>query len=122
MWTYKRTAHQLLHDDTLFTDQCYSGHGAGLNNPAMDDVIMTGPVPAGRYTVGKAFTHPALGPWTSRLLPMDGTDMKGRGGFCVHGDNAQHNESASEGCIVVENRELRIQFLSSPDRALTVVD
>lgn len=83
---------------------CYSGNGAGLNNPEMDSVVNTGPLPAGDYTL--ATVGPAelatmkKGPNVFRLIAAPGTEMHGRAGFLIHWDNIRQDFSASEGCIV----------------------
>lgn len=78
----------------------YSGKGKGLNNPAMEKVKDTGPIPAGNWTIGKAFEHAKKGPLVMRLTP-DGHEAHGRDGFLIHGDNEKLNKSASEGCIIL---------------------
>jgi len=76
----------------------YAGTGDGRNNPDMDGQSNVGPLPRGDYTVGPAFTHAHAGPNTRRLTPLPGTDMHGRDGMLMHGDNPRHD--ASNGCIV----------------------
>ena len=48
----------------------YSGHGEGVNNPAKEDVKNVGPIPAGNWTVGKAFKHDTKMP-EQGLSPAD---------------------------------------------------
>lgn len=76
----------------------YAGTGEGRNNPDMDNQANIGPLPRGDYTVGEPFTHPHAGPGTRRLTPAQETDMHGRSGMLMHGDNNRHD--ASNGCIV----------------------
>lgn len=77
----------------------YAGIGAGLNNPAMQGVEDTGPLPQGSYSIG-APTH-RKGPLTLPLTPLPGTNLLGRpGGFLIHGDNSSNNHTASQGCII----------------------
>lgn len=78
--------------------KCYSGRGDGRNNPDMQAIHNTGPLPRGPYTIGEAESHPVLGPLAMPLTPEDGNQMYGRGDFWLHGDNATHD--ASHGCIV----------------------
>ena len=83
----------------------YAGIGAGLNNPDMQGVVDTGPLPVGSYSIGQP--NNSKGPLTMPLTPLPGTDLLGRpGGFLIHGDNLQHNNTASHGCIV-QNRDVR---------------
>lgn len=98
----------------------YSGHGAGLNNPAMQAVHDVGPIPCGGWTIGDAENHPHLGPVAMPLTPKEGTETFGRSGFFDHGDNGKHDHSASCGCIVM-NHDIRIQQSESGDRDLLVV-
>lgn len=79
----------------------YSGHGTGLNNPAMDDVEGVGPIPAGHWHIGPA-KNPVdhLGPIAMPLTPQ-GFDPHGRSAFFMHGDNAAADHTASDGCIIM---------------------
>lgn len=78
----------------------YSGRGAGLNNPAMQNVHDVGPLPQGIYTISPPHADPKVGPVAMRLTPSPENEMFGRGEFLIHGDNAAQNYSASEGCVV----------------------
>lgn len=79
----------------------YSGHGEGLNNPAMQNVHAIGPLPQGRYTIQQPTVHPHLGPVAMELLPYNGNTMFLRGDFFIHGDNTDMNHTASDGCIIL---------------------
>lgn len=79
----------------------YSGHGAGLNNPKMQQVKDVGPIPQGVYTIEPPHADPVVGPVAMRLQPAEANEMFGRGDFLIHGDNAAMNQTASEGCIVL---------------------
>jgi len=103
----------LPHVDALGSG--YSGKGAGLNNPSMENVsgakgkADAGPIPEGSYTIGKqqlniTSTGTKL-PASMRLTPAFGNQTH-RSGFLIHGDNAAKNYSASEGCAIV-NRATR---------------
>lgn len=81
---------------------CYAGRGSGLNDPAWCPVRGVGPLPVGLYRALAARSHPRLGPVAIPLEPARGGEQYGRSGFYVHGDNAQANATASEGCIVVQ--------------------
>lgn len=97
----------------------YSGRGEGLNNPTMQNVVNTGPLPAGTYAIGKAFDHPMLGPEAIPLTPCADNQMFGRSHFYIHGDNQQRNKSASEGCIILD-RAARNEIAGSPVKTLVV--
>lgn len=118
MFTYSQTTGQLHHDAVLL-GVAYSGHGAGLNNPAMQNVPETGPLPRGTYTIGPAFQHPTKGPVVMHLVADPGVSLFGRSGFLIHGDSQLQNHTGSEGCIV-SARAIREIVASSADRKLTV--
>lgn len=84
----------------------YSGHGAGLNNPAAQDQANVGPIPTGTYTLSGAYSS-STGRPTFDTMPSSDT----RGGFPedrnpdsfrIHADNSDHDFSASEGCIILD--------------------
>lgn len=79
----------------------YSGNGAGLNNPDMQNVRMHGPLPRGTYTIQPPSVHPKLGPVAMALLPYSTNQMFLRGDFFLHGDNSEMNHTASDGCIIL---------------------
>lgn len=99
MWTYQQSTGKLLRNG-IDVATGYSGHGEGLNNPAMQQVRMVGPAPRGTYTIGPAHTHPHLGPIAMQLTPDAGNEMFGRSGFFIHGDNEQMNHTGSDGCLI----------------------
>lgn len=98
----------------------YSGHGEGVNNPALESKPHIGPIPRGLWTIGEAFTHPRLGPVSMRLTMQKGTTY-GRHSFLIHGDNARGDRSASEGCIIMP-RIVREAVARHKDKALLVVE
>ncbi len=97
-WTWDQSAGTLAWDGKVVAHG-YAGKGTGKNNPAMDGVKKTGPIPRGvwRMTAMKASKN--TGPGTIVLIPEPGTDTKGRSEFRVHGDNK--TGTASEGCIIL---------------------
>lgn len=99
----------------------YSGHGPGLNNPAMQNVKDVGPLPAGKYSMGQIIEHdPVVGEFAIPLIPDPANKMFGRDGFFIHGNDAQNDHSASEGCIVLP-LTVRQQIWMSLDHELEVV-
>lgn len=105
-------------------DTGYSGYGAGLNNPAMQEQPFVGPIPQGIWTIGPqedivtntGFRLPA----SMRLTPDLGTNTFNRGGFIIHGDNPARNRTASQGCPVFD-RPTRNRIGRSGDNELRVV-
>jgi RHS repeat-associated protein len=138
-WIYKQSdgATYYQNDQTGQTTEVsaagigYSGYGYGWNDPesqsvgASDNVPNNyGPIPQGQYTIGPQGLHySAKGsklPASMRLTPDAGNTMFGRSGFLMHGDNNAHNNSASEGCIIMP-LAVRNNIASSPDKCLQVV-
>ena len=117
---YQQSTGNIYHDTTPLGTG-YAGHGLGLNNPAAQFIEGVGPLPCGWYTIGTPFDHPHCGPYAMRLTPDACTEMNGRAGFLMHGDNAASNHSASDGCIVMA-RDIREAVWASGDRRLLVVE
>lgn len=97
----------------------YSGHGTGLNNPDMEHVKGGGPLPRGLYKIGPSYNDPHLGRCVMHLDPMPGTNEFGRSAFRLHGDNAEMNHTASDGCIIA-SYDIRKLIDSSQDRIIKV--
>jgi hypothetical protein len=98
-WLYKQTSGELDHSGTV-VGTGYSGHGPGLNNPAMQQAHDVGPIPQGGYTIGPPRTPiDHLGPLALPLTHVSG-NVFGRSEFFIHGDNTAHDHSASDGCII----------------------
>jgi hypothetical protein len=120
MWIYTQSTGVLLFPDGTTTTTGYSGHGPGKNNPAMQDVVMVGPIPVGWYTIGRLFDSELCGPLCLQLIPAPKNEMFGRSGFLVHGDSRAHEGGASEGCIVID-RLTRMAMSFDSDKTLEVV-
>lgn len=117
-WFYSQSTGNMSLDGNLVgTD--YSGNGAGLNNPALQNDPDVGPIPQGSYTIGPAHQDPEKGPVVMALAFDPANQMFGRDGFLIHGDNEAMNHTASEGCIIL-GRNFREQVAASPDRVLIV--
>lgn len=85
--------------DGVLIGFAYSGNGAGLNNPSLQNMRNVGVIPAGKYQ-GGIIDRPQLGPRVWALTPMPGTEMFGRNAFCVHWDTPAKDFAGSDGCIV----------------------
>ena len=84
--------------------QGYSGAKPdGFNNPDMEGVPFTGPIPKGDYTIGQA--DDSVTSLTIDLIPQEGTDTYGRDNFRIHGGNGRG--TASQGCIIINGRKNR---------------
>jgi hypothetical protein len=127
-WEYSQSTGQINYIDNQTGDRTpfgngYSGNGPGLNNPDMQDVPFVGPIPQGTWTIGPQQNNTTgTGrnlPDSMRLTPQDGTNTFGRNGFIIHGDNSRGNQSASEGCPILD-RNIRNQIGNSGDNVLRV--
>ena len=119
-WRYEQSTGQLSLDGAVI-GVGYSGHGAGLDNPALEGDRGVGPIPCGTWTVGDPKDPPDhLGPFAMPLTPDEATDTLGRSGFFIHGDNPAMDHTASDGCIIL-GRVIRTQIAASADRQLEVV-
>lgn len=118
-WTYSQSTGELRHNGALVSTG-YSGAGlsasSGRNNPAMQHMPNQGPLPAGQYRIGTAYSHPQKGPASMNLTPA-GHNALGRSGFMIHGNNVQNN--ASQGCIIF-GPTIRQQIATSNDQILVV--
>lgn len=123
-WEYSQSTGALYYIDECgnrsYIGAGYSGHGAGLNNPNMQDVRNTGPIPQGNWTIGRQHDSTTLGPHVMALSAQPGTDTFGRSGFYIHGDNSRGDQSASHGCIILP-RNIRDRIANSGDDELVVV-
>jgi len=77
----------------------YSGDQSHYNEAQYQQLSAQGPLPNGYYKVASCGSH--IGPHSCALEPINGTNTYGRSGFYIHGDNAQMDHTASEGCIIV---------------------
>lgn len=119
MWTFNQQTGDVGCNGRVL-GKAYSGHGEGKNNPAMEQLRETGPIPRGLYTIGVPRKYPELGADAMPLTPAEGTDTFGRAGFYWHGDSAEHPGEASHGCIVSDHG-LRLEAWYSGDHELQVI-
>lgn len=120
-FTYTQNPPSMAQDgQPIVGSPLYSGHGDGLNNPALEAAPNVGPIPAGAWRIVEWFdTYENKGPCVARLEPV-GHDAHGRSGFLCHGDNPQANNTASDGCIVA-GPAIRHAMRDSGDTDLTVI-
>ncbi len=122
MWTYKQQSGELIDRNGATVATGYSGHGDGVNNPAMQSIPDVGPIPQGVWTIGAPCDTEAHGPYVLTLTPAAGTDTFGRDGFLMHGDliGQVGQFQASEGCIIMPP-DIRHQVWNSGDHTLQVI-
>lgn len=118
-WTWDQSAGVMYDPDGNKFAGGYSGKGAGLNNPAMQHVVATGPIPQGMWKIGPLRSSKRTGRNIADLTPMPGTNTFGRSAFQIHGDNSKGNRSASSGCIIIN--PVRVVLINSPINLLKVV-
>jgi hypothetical protein len=119
-WRYEQATGDLYHNDE-FVGTGYSGAGRtaleGRNNPHMQDVQARGPVPCGKWTIGKPRKSAKVGPVAMDLIPVKGTATFRRSAIMIHGDNKASN--ASHGCVILA-RPIRERIAASGDTELVV--
>ena len=120
MWVYEQSSGKLLHDGQL-VGEGYSGHGKGVNNPKLQDVHDTGPIPQGEWRIGEPYDQSEHGPCVMQLTPEPGTETFGRTEFLMHGDlkDKPGQLLASKGCIIMP-RWVRDTVARSGDNLLKV--
>jgi hypothetical protein len=120
VWQYQQSTGELSQDGNYIATG-YSGNTSGLDNPSEEFIKNIGPIPQGIYTIGEP-REPVniLGPIAMPLDPDPSNDMEGRDGFFIHGDNAEENHTASDGCIIL-SRDIRDMINESEDKTLIVV-
>jgi hypothetical protein len=108
--TYKESTGQMVcvDDQTgqeYYNETRYSGSGRGLNNPDLQGVPNVGRIPQGSWEWGDRYNSPNTGANTFMMSPLPGNTCFGTARDCDsfrgHGDNADRNQSASQGCIVL---------------------
>lgn len=100
----------------------YSGHGDGKGNSKLVAVPNVGPIPPGKYRIGKAYDDPGgLGPCVMHLDPLPGTNVFGRSLFRIHGDSIKTPGTASHGCVIAPPA-VRRAINQSQDRVLEVTE
>lgn len=83
----------------------YSGALGHVNRTSSEHLRGRGPIPRGLWLLDPPIaSHPRLGPQVFPLEPYDAKTALGRSGFFIHGDNNLANNSASEGCIILDRR------------------
>lgn len=120
MWTYQQETGKLLSDHGVLAGTGYSGNGEFKNRPDAQMLKDHGPIPQGRYTIGKPYDSADHGPYVLPLHPHIGNQMFGRDAFLMHGDSKSAPGTASKGCIIMP-RVVREVVGESEDNVLEVV-
>jgi hypothetical protein len=103
MLTYSQSSGQMRSAAGSLLGTGYAGHGAGVNNPALQSLPNSGPLPQGTYTIAPPTDTTTHGPYVMWLTPDPSNQMFGRSAFGIHGDEIENigKELASQGCIVM---------------------
>ncbi|GIV09924.1 MAG: hypothetical protein KatS3mg019_2015 [Fimbriimonadales bacterium] len=108
--------------DFRYMGSGFSGKkGVWRNSPERQHEKNKGPIPAGRYTIGKRRACTSSGRKLDNfpLYPDPTNEMYGRSGFLIHGGSAAGD--FSQGCIIV-SKMLRDEIERSGDKDLVVYD
>lgn len=103
---YAQSTGKLTQDDGTLVAVGWAGRGEGKNNPSMQDIKSTGPLPQGVYTVGEWHDHPRLGMMVAQLTQISGNTF-GRSEFFIHGASRNLDKfgQESKGCIVLTHND-----------------
>ncbi len=103
---YAQSTGKVTLDDGTLVAVGWAGRGKGKNNPAMQAVKSTGPLPQGVYTIGPWYDHPRLGVMVARLIQTEGETF-GRDEFFIHGASRNLDKfgEESKGCIVLTHND-----------------
>lgn len=85
---------------------CSGALGSCRNNPSCQCKSMIGPLPVGSYRIVGPFTWKGMVN-CFELDPFPSNRMCGRSGFLIHGGNCSPPYNPSEGCIVIQDPNLR---------------
>jgi hypothetical protein len=122
-WVFSQSTGQLSYVDSdgnsTYIGSGYSGYGAGLNNPAMQNVPNIGPLPQGNYNIGPQQNNGPLRE-SMRLTPNPGNQMFNRWGFLIHGPHANDHKDSSNGCPIFQ-KSIRDQIGNNDDKCFQVV-
>lgn len=122
MWNYSQSSGALLDATGKCVATGYSGHGDGLNDGDLQDVVDVGPIPRGLWSIAPPRDTATHGPYVLPLTPHADTETFGRDGFLIHGDEVEHagEHLASHGCIILPH-DAREAIWNSNDHLLKVV-
>lgn len=99
-WTYRQGTGELFKDGKLI-EKGYSGDLTNKNNPDREQVRGMGPIPRGKWRIGR--NTGSRGPLTITLVHVSGdTYRRDMSTFRMHGERVHGVPGfASEGCIIM---------------------
>src|SRR2546428_8933980 len=96
---YEISSGQIRHNDA-YLGTGWAGQGEFKSDPNSTDVPDRGPLPRGRYTIGRAYHHDHLGRVVMNLEPYHTNQMFHRADFRIQGASILNPETSSKGCMV----------------------
>ncbi|CAF1244918.1 unnamed protein product [Adineta steineri] len=96
--TYNQTTGEFCDGNTGKCTQSYSGYKGETDQTKKD----SGPIPVGDYTIGNSCSGSGE---RCNLVPDSSNSMHGRDNFQIHGDNSKGDQSASKGCIILNQND-----------------
>lgn len=119
-WLYEILTGRMRDPDGNLVGVGYSGAPTHKNNPVFTGLHNLGPIPQGKYRIGKPVDTVTHGPYVLPLSPDSDNEMFGRRDFLIHGDSIVAPGTASEGCIIM-SKDVRHLMGNSSDHFLAVV-
>jgi lipoprotein-anchoring transpeptidase ErfK/SrfK len=97
-YTYNQSTGKFCNDNTGKCTQSYSGYKGETDQTKKN----LGPIPEGKYTIANSCDKTG---GKCNLTPDSSNKMSGRSGFQIHGDNNKGDQSASHGCIILNQKD-----------------
>ena len=97
-FSFSRSTGKFCDDATGQCSQGYSGYKGESDQTKKN----FGPIPDGKYTVDNSCGGNRQ---RCNLTPDSSNNMFGRSAFQVHGDNTKGDQSASQGCIILGQKD-----------------
>jgi len=115
---YSQGDGRLMDMEDRLVGQGYSGAPGYVNKPELQDKVDKGVIPVGTYTIGEVIVKRedgrGMGPDVIKLDPDPATAERIRAmgrdpnTFYIHGDNGREDQSASQGCIIMDKYERKV--------------
>ncbi|CAF1492901.1 unnamed protein product, partial [Didymodactylos carnosus] len=99
-YTYSQSKKTFCNDNTRECKPAYSGYKGETDQTKRG----LGPIPKGSYTIENSCKNDRE---RCNLKPDTTNNMYGRDRFQIHGDNGKNDQSASQGCIIVDKNGRR---------------
>jgi len=116
---FSQTTGHVTDDSGTIIAHGYAGNNKdpkhlGKNNPELQGMKCVGPLPQGKYTIGKWGDHGEVGPNSAPLTQIEGETF-GRNDFLIHGPGGEDPANCSKGCIVIPHDERMKVIALKPD-------